>query len=58
MNLDTPTLIIPGNDNFHATSAARYLHECTSGSEYWDVAVDKQTDQNAPERVLAFLNAL
>ena len=58
MNLDTPTLIIPGNDNFHATSAARYLHECTSGSEYWDVAVDEQTDQNAPERVLTFLDAL
>ena len=58
MNLDTPTLIIPGNDNFHATSAARYLHECTSGSEYWDVAVDEQTDQNAPERVLTFLDTL
>ena len=58
MNLDTPTLIIPGNDNFHATSAARYLHECTSGSEYWDVSVDEQTDQNAPERVLTFLGTL
>ena len=58
MNLNIPTLIIPGNDHFHATSAARYLHECTIGSEYWDVAVEKQTDQNAPERVLAFLNSL
>ena len=58
MNLDTPTLIIPGNDNFHATSAALYLHECTNGSEYWDVSVDEQTDQNAPERVLTFLDAL
>ncbi len=58
MKLDIRTLIIPGNDNFHATSAARYLHECTSGSEYWDVSVDKQTDRSAPERVLAFLDAL
>ena len=58
MNLDIPALIIPGNDNFHATSAARYLHECTIGSEYWDVSVDEQTDQNAPERVLTFLDSL
>ena len=54
--LDVPSLIVPGNDNFHATSAARYLHECLDGSEFWDMPVDDQTEQNAPARVLGFLD--
>ncbi|MBK18502.1 MAG: alpha/beta hydrolase [Rhodospirillaceae bacterium] len=58
MNLDIPTLIVPGNDSFHATSAARYLQECINGSEYWDIAVDEQTEENAPQRVLKFLDGL
>ena len=56
MGLNIPSLIIPGNDDFHATSAARYLHECLAGSEYWDMPVDEQTEENAPRRVLDFLN--
>lgn len=56
--LDIPSLIVPGNDAAHATSAARYLHECLNGSEYWDVAVDAQTEENAPKRVLEFLDAI
>ena len=28
MRLDIPALVVPGRDNFHATSAARYLEEC------------------------------
>lgn len=58
MALDIPSLIVPGNDNFHATSAARYLHECLEGSEYWDMPVDDQTEANAPARVLAFLDGV
>ncbi|MDA1325024.1 MAG: alpha/beta hydrolase [Proteobacteria bacterium] len=58
MNLDIPSLIVPGNDDFHATSAARYLHECLNGSEYWDVPVDEQTEETAPRRVLDFLNSV
>jgi pimeloyl-ACP methyl ester carboxylesterase len=58
MNLDIPSLIVPGNDDFHATSAARYLHECLNGSEYWDVPVDEQTEENAPQRILDFLNKI
>ena len=58
MKLDIPSLIIPGNDDFHATSAARYLHECLAGSEYWDVPVDEQEEENAPRRVLEFLNGI
>lgn len=56
--LDVPALIVPGDDNFHATSAARYLHECLEGSNYWDVPVGQQTEDNAPARVLEFLDGV
>lgn len=56
MELGIPSLIVPGNDSFHATSAAWYLHECLEGSEYWDMPVDDQTEENAPKRVLDFLD--
>lgn len=58
MQLDIPALIVPGNDPFHATSAARYLHECLEGSEYWDMPVDEQTEDNAPQRILDFLDGV
>ena len=58
MRLKIPTLIVPGADGFHATSAARYLQECLSGSEYWDVPPDLQTEENAPKRVLEFLDSV
>ena len=55
MKLDIPALIVPGHDESHATSAARYLEECLPKSQYWDVMPEAQTEQNAPERVLKFL---
>jgi hypothetical protein len=55
LRLDTPALVVPGCDESHATSAARYLQECLPKAEYWDVAVDDQTEQTAPARMLAFL---
>ena len=58
MELDIPALIVPGKDDSHATSAARYLEECLPLSEYWDVPPDGQTGDNAPARVLAFLDAV
>ncbi len=58
LKLDIPSLVVPGNDDFHATSAARYLHECLNGSEYWDVPVADQTEENAPQRVLDFLDSV
>ncbi len=58
MNLDIPSLIVPGDDDFHATSAARYLHERLNGSEYWDVPVAAQTEANAPRRILDFLDGV
>lgn len=56
MGLNVPTLVVPGNDRFHATSAARYLHECIPGSEYWDATPEMQTEDTAPARVLDFLS--
>lgn len=55
MRLDIPALIVPGRDAAHATSAARYLEECLPRAEYWDIAVEQQTDANVPARVLEFL---
>jgi hypothetical protein len=57
MKLQVPALVVPGRDESHATSAARYLEECLPRSEYWDVPPDAQTADNAPERVLRFLEA-
>jgi pimeloyl-ACP methyl ester carboxylesterase len=55
LRLDIRALIVPGRDDSHATSAARYLEECLPRSEYWDVPVAGQTEESAPGRVLQFL---
>lgn len=57
LGLDIPALIVPGKDNSHATSAARYLEECLPQSEYWDIAPADQTEANVPDRLLQFLAA-
>ena len=57
LKLQVPALIVPGRDESHATSAARYLEECLPKSEYWDVHPDALNAQNAPERVMRFLEA-
>lgn len=56
--LEVPTLIVPGQDDSHATSAARYLEECLPGSQYWDVPIADQTGENAPARILEFLDSV
>lgn len=55
LRCDIPALVIPGNDAAHATSAARYLHECLPKSEYWDVPVAGQTEEATNARLLEFL---
>jgi pimeloyl-ACP methyl ester carboxylesterase len=55
MRLDIPSLIVPGRDVAHATSAARYLEECLQGAEYWDVLPDELNESNVPDRILRFL---
>jgi pimeloyl-ACP methyl ester carboxylesterase len=57
LSLTIPALVVPGRDATHATSAARYLEECLTGSQYWDAPVDAQTEETAPPRVLDFLAA-
>jgi len=53
--VEIPAFIVPGRDASHATSAARYLEECLPKSQYWDVTVADQTEQNVPSRLLRFL---
>jgi pimeloyl-ACP methyl ester carboxylesterase len=55
LKLDIPALVIPGKDDSHATSAARYLEECLPKSEYWDVPPEAQTEERAAQRLLEFL---
>ncbi len=55
LRLEIPTLIVPGRDAAHATSAARYLEECLPRAEYWDVPVAAQTEATAAPRILEFL---
>ncbi len=55
LQLDIRALIVPGRDASHATSAARYLEECLTGSEYWDIPVAGQTEETASARLLQFL---
>ena len=56
LRLDIPALVVPGRDESHATSAARYLEECLPRAEYWDVPVASQTEETAPARLLEFLD--
>ena len=58
MKLEIPAIIVPGRDEAHATSAARYLEECLPKSEYWDVLPEQQTEAHAPERMLRFLSSV
>lgn len=55
LRLDIPALVVPGRDDSHATSAARYLEECLPQSEYWDAAPAAQTEDAAAQRLLGFL---
>jgi pimeloyl-ACP methyl ester carboxylesterase len=57
LELRIPALVVPGGDENHPVSAARYLEECLPRSEYWDVPQDEQTEDTAPARVLDFLDA-
>ena len=56
LRLEIPAFIVPGRDTSHATSAARYLEECLPRAEYWDVAVDEQTEESVAPRMLNFLD--
>ena len=55
LTLDLPALIVPGRDDSHATSAARYLEECLPGSDYLDATVKEQTEGRVAAAVCGFL---
>jgi pimeloyl-ACP methyl ester carboxylesterase len=56
--LDIPAYIVPGRDESHATSAARYLEECLPKSQYWDALPEAQTEPAAVPRLIQFLEAV
>ena len=58
LEVQVPTLIIPGHDENHATSAARYLEEVLPLAEYWDVPLAEQTAEAVWKRVPEFLDAV
>ncbi|MEO7743145.1 MAG: alpha/beta hydrolase [Usitatibacter sp.] len=57
LQLDIPALVVPGRDESHATSAARYLEECLQRSRYWDAAPAAQTEEAAARQLLDFLSS-
>jgi pimeloyl-ACP methyl ester carboxylesterase len=57
LKLEIPALIVPGRDESHTTSAARYLEECLPRAQYWDVLPEAQTNATAAPRLLEFLKS-
>jgi pimeloyl-ACP methyl ester carboxylesterase len=57
LTLPVPALILPGQDQSHAPSAARYLQECLPGARYLNLPVTEQTAETVPPRLLEFLAA-
>lgn len=58
LNLQIPALIIPGQDENHATSAARYLEEVLPNAEYWDTPISNQTAETVWKIIPQFLNQI
>ena len=57
MALRVPSVIIPGADAAHATSAARYLQECLEGSLYHDVPAQDQTPDAVRQWIVEFIES-
>ncbi|MDO9442314.1 MAG: alpha/beta hydrolase [Beijerinckiaceae bacterium] len=58
LRCDIPAIIVPGADASHATSAARYLHECLPKSTYWDMPVAGQSEEATAKELLGFLGGV
>jgi hypothetical protein len=52
--MKAPSLLIPGDDPSHATSAAHYLRELLPEADFWNVMPPEQTTQKVCDRVLEF----
>ena len=57
LGIKAPALIIPGDDQSHATSGAHYLRELLPKADFWNVMPPEQTTQNVCERILEFCRA-
>jgi pimeloyl-ACP methyl ester carboxylesterase len=49
-----PSLLIPGDDPSHATSAAHYLRELLPNADFWNLMPPEQTTQKVCDRILEF----
>ena len=54
MGIKAPSLLIPGDDQSHATSGAHYLRELLPNSDFWNVMPPQQTTQTVVDRILEF----
>jgi pimeloyl-ACP methyl ester carboxylesterase len=54
LGIKAPSLIIPGDDSSHATSAAHYLRELLPKADFWNVMPPEQTTENVCDRLLAY----
>jgi hypothetical protein len=57
LGIQSPSLIIPGDDASHATSAAHYLRECLPSADFWNVMPPEQSTRAVCDRVLEFCRA-
>ena len=57
MALRVPSVIIPGADDAHATSAARYLQECLQDSVYHDKPAEEQTAGAVRQWIIEFMES-
>lgn len=55
MNIQTPSLILPGADASHATSAAWAMKELMPNAEFWNVLPPHQNGANVLEQILRFV---
>ncbi|MGH7817029.1 MAG: alpha/beta fold hydrolase [Candidatus Binatia bacterium] len=54
MGVKAPTLIIPGDDQSHATSGAHYLRELLPMADFWNVMPPAQTTQKICDQIMEF----
>jgi pimeloyl-ACP methyl ester carboxylesterase len=54
LGVKVPSLVIPGDDPSHATSAAHYLRELLTRAQFWNVMPPEQTTRTVCERILEF----
>ncbi|HSK29285.1 MAG TPA: alpha/beta hydrolase [Candidatus Limnocylindria bacterium] len=54
MGIKAPSLIIPGDDQSHATSGAHYLRELLPRADFWNVMPPEQSTQKVCDRILEY----